>query len=152
MPQGWVFVVLGRLECVRESSLPFVALACEGGVKTVVSMTEVELVLEVDLEIAGDVELEEKAVLEHGLPAFVAPGVDAVHQLLLMSFRVVDNLLENLRRGSFHDEEAHEIELVAEGDVAVPCKLELMAQGEACAKVVAAHGEVVRSCTSQGNG
>ena len=57
------------------------AFACEGGVLAVVAVAEVELVLEVELEIAGDVELEEEAVLENGLFAFVAPCVDAVAQV-----------------------------------------------------------------------
>lgn len=66
-----------------------------------------------------------------------------------MPFWVVDDLLQGFGVGAFHDEEAQEVELVSEGDVTVPCVLKLVAQGEACAEVVAAHGKVVGCCTSE---
>ena len=115
-------------------------------------MAEVKVVLKVELEVAGDVDVEEEAVLQDGLLAFVAPGVDAIDEVLLVVFGVVDDVLQGGGVGSFQNEEAHEVELIAEGDVAVPDEAELVAQGEACAEVVAAHGEVVGCCTAEGYG
>ena len=128
------------------------ALAGEGGVLAVVSVVVVELVLEMELEVADEVDVEVEAVLQDALFAVVAPGVDAVGKDSLVADGVADVAVEFLGVGSFHDEEAHEVEVVADGEVAVEGELEFVAHGEACAEVVAAHGVVVGCAASDGYG
>ena len=131
------------LECVADADVPFVAFAGEGGVEAVVAVAEVELVLEVELQVVDEVDLEEGAVLEDALFAFVAPCHGAALQVGGVFFGVFEVLLDEAGFGAFEDEEAHEVEVVADGEASVEGELEAVAGGEACAEVVASHGEVV---------
>ena len=123
-----------------------------GRVEAVVAVTKVEFVLEVERHVASDVELKKEAVLQNGLLAFVAPGVNAFVQFRIMFFGLVNDFLQRFGIGTFEDEEAHEVKLVAESNVAVPNELELVTQGEACAEVVSTYGKVVGCGSSEGNG
>ena len=53
----WGWGGVWGLECVADADVPFVAFADEGGVEAVVSVAEVELMLEVELETVGEVDL-----------------------------------------------------------------------------------------------
>ena len=115
-------------------------------------MAQIELVLKMEEEVWGDVDMEEKSVLKYALLAFVAPGVNAFVQFRIMFFGIVNDFLQRFGVGTFEDEEAHEVKLVAESNVAVPNELELVTQGEACAEVVSTYGKVVGCGSSEGNG
>ena len=90
--------------------------------------------------------------MQDALFAFVAPCYGAGLQVGGVFFGVFEILLNEVRLCAFEDEEAHEVEVVADGEASVEGELEAVAGGEACAEVVAAHLEVVGSGTAQRNG
>lgn len=114
-------------------------------------MAQIELVLKMEEEVWGDVDMEEKSVLKYALLAFVAPCVDAVYEFLLVAVGVTHVVTQFLWVCSFKDEETHKVEFVANSEVTVVGVLELVAYGTACAEVVAPHGVVVGGTTSDGD-
>ena len=140
------------LQAVGEASLPLVALCCQRGIVAVVAVTQVELMHEIESEVACDVDIEPQSVEEYGLFAFISPRIDAICHFLLVQvwiFLIFEQILWCL---ALEDEKSHEVHLVAEGKAAVVDELEAVAQREACAEVVAAHGVVVGCAASEWHG
>lgn len=140
------------LQVVADASFPFVALGGEGGIVPIPAMAEVELVHEVKLCVGGDVDIEMEAIAEHALLSLVAPRIDALFDLLPVAHGVFVVALEFGAVDSSHDEEVHEVEVVAEGEAAVVEHFKLVLHGEACAEVVATQWIVVGSTAAERNG
>lgn len=140
------------LQVVADASFPFVAFGGEGRIVLIPAMTEVELVHEVKLRVGSDVDIEVEAIAEHALLSLVAPSVDTFFYLLPVTHGVFVVALEFGAVDSPYDEEAHEVEVVAEGETAVVEHFKLVLHGESCAEVVAAQRIVVGSATAEGNG
>ncbi len=128
------------------------ALACDGGVVTVVAVTEVELVLEGEMEVVAEMALEIQTVLEDALLTFVTPGIDTVFHFFPVVKFVVGVDGEFFGCLAFEDEETHEIEVIANGETTVEGELETVADRGACAVIVTAEGVVVGCTASEGNG
>ncbi len=115
------------------------------------AVTEVELVHEVELGVGGDVDIEVETIAEHALLPLVAPCSAAFFDLLPVAHGVFVVALEFGAVNSSYDEEVHEVEVVAEGEVAVVEQLELVLHGESCAEVVAAQWIIVGGASAEGN-
>jgi hypothetical protein len=126
-----------------------VALACNGRVVAVVSMTEVKFVMESEVEILVEVKIEIKAILEDAVFAFIAPCFNTIFQLPLILGFVVCIDGEFLRRFTFQDEETHEVEVITYGKITVDGKLETVTERGTCAKVITAEGVIVGRTATQ---